>query len=84
MRPQTRVQPGRVKVVKMLMIKISLPKDFEGGCDYDKVATWLREVEVERNSKKSNSTSYIMDTFLHDHNQYGIYIYIKQDLAWSC
>ena len=34
-----------VKVVKMLLIKISLPKAFEGDRDYERVVTWLREVE---------------------------------------
>ena len=34
-----------VKVVKRLSIKISPPKAFEGGRDYERVATWLREVE---------------------------------------
>ena len=34
-----------VKVVKRLPIKIPLPKAFEGDRDYERVATWLREVE---------------------------------------
>ena len=33
------------KVVKRLSIKISPPKTFEGDCDYERIATWLREVE---------------------------------------
>ena len=47
-----------VKVVKMLPIKIPPPKAFEGDHDYERVATWLREVEnffqamaVEENQK---------------------------------
>ena len=34
-----------VKVVKRLPIKILPPKPFEGTYDYERVATWLREVE---------------------------------------
>ena len=34
-----------VKVVKRLPIKIPPPKAFEGDRDYERVATWLREVE---------------------------------------
>ena len=34
-----------VKVVKSLPIKIPPPKAFEGDRDYERVATWLREVE---------------------------------------
>ena len=34
-----------VKVVKRLPIKILPPKAFEGDRDYERVATWLREVE---------------------------------------
>ena len=34
-----------VKVVKKLSIKIPPPKAFEGDRDYERVATWLREVE---------------------------------------
>ena len=34
-----------VKVVKRLSIKISPSKAFEGDRDYERVATWLREVE---------------------------------------
>ena len=33
------------KVVKRLPIKIPPPKAFEGDRDYERVATWLREVE---------------------------------------
>ena len=33
------------KVVKRLLIKIPPPKAFEGDRDYERVATWLREVE---------------------------------------
>ena len=33
------------KVIKRLPIKISPPKAFEGECDYERVATWLWEVE---------------------------------------
>ena len=60
MRPRPRVQPGStgVKVVKRLPIKIPPPKAFEGDRDYERVATWLREVEnfframaVEENQK---------------------------------
>ena len=57
MRPRPRVQPGPM-VVKMLPIKIPPPKAFEGDRDYERVATWLREVEnfframaVEENQK---------------------------------
>ena len=46
------------KVVKRLPIKIPPPKAFEGDRDYERVATWLREVEnfframaVEENQK---------------------------------
>ena len=46
------------KVVKMLPIKIPPPKAFEGDRDYERVVTWLREVEnlframaVEENQK---------------------------------
>ena len=35
----------RVKVVKRLPIKIRPPKVFKGDRDYERVATWLREVE---------------------------------------
>ena len=35
----------RVKVVKRLLIKIPPPKAFEGDRDYERVATWLHEVE---------------------------------------
>ena len=35
----------RAKVVKRLPIKIPPPKPFEGDRDYERVATWLREVE---------------------------------------
>ena len=34
-----------VKVVKRLSIKIPSPKAFEGFRDYERIATWLREVE---------------------------------------
>ena len=34
-----------VKVIKRLPIKIPPPKAFEGDRDYERVATWLREVE---------------------------------------
>ena len=34
-----------VKVVKRLSLKIPPPKAFEGDRDYERVATWLREVE---------------------------------------
>ena len=34
-----------VKVIKRLPIKIPPPKAFEGDCDYERVATWLRDVE---------------------------------------
>ena len=47
-----------VKVVKRLPIKIPPPKAFEGDHDYERVASWLREVEsfframaVEENQK---------------------------------
>ena len=46
------------KVIERLPIKIPPPKTFEGGRDYERVATWLREVEnfframaVEENQK---------------------------------
>ena len=49
------------KVVKRLPIKIPPPKAFEGDRDYERVATWLREVEnfframaVEENQKGVN------------------------------
>ena len=35
----------RAKVVKRLSIKIPPPKAFEGDRDYERVATWLREVQ---------------------------------------
>ena len=35
----------KAKVVKRLSIKILPPKAFEGDRDYERVATWLREVE---------------------------------------
>ena len=48
----------RAKVVKMLPIKIPPPKAFEKDRDYERIATWLREVEnfframaVEENQK---------------------------------
>ena len=34
-----------VKVVKRLPIKIPPPKAFKGDRDYERVATWLREVD---------------------------------------
>ena len=34
-----------IKVVKRLPIKISPPKAFEGDRDYERVATWLEEVD---------------------------------------
>ena len=34
-----------VKVVKRLPIKIPPPKAFEEDCDYERVATWFREME---------------------------------------
>ena len=47
-----------VKVVTRLPIKIPPPKAFEGDCDYERIVTWLREVEnfframvVEENQK---------------------------------
>ena len=45
MRPRPRVQLG-VKVVKGLLIKIPPSKAFEGDCHYERVATWLREVDI--------------------------------------
>ena len=33
------------KVVKRLLTKISPPKAFEGDRDYERIATWLQEVE---------------------------------------
>ena len=55
-----------VKVVKRLRIKISPPKAFEGDRDYERVATWLREVEnfframaVQENQKVQTATGLL-------------------------
>ena len=56
----------RAKVVKMLPIKIPPPKAFEGDRDYERVATWLREVEnffraiaVEENQKVQTTAGVV-------------------------
>ena len=53
-------------VVKRLPIKISPPKAFEGDRDYERVATWLREVEnfframaVEENQKVQTAAGFL-------------------------
>ena len=55
-----------VKVVKRLPIKIPPPKAFEGDRNYERVATWLREVEnffwamaVEENQKVQTSSGVV-------------------------
>ena len=47
LKPNEAVASGSTgaKVVKRLSIKILPPKAFEGDRDYERVATWLREVE---------------------------------------
>ena len=60
LKPNEAAASGSIgaKVVKRLPIKISPPKAFEGDRDYERVATWLLEVEnffrtmaVEENQK---------------------------------
>ena len=68
LKPNEAVASGStgVKVVKRLPIKIPSPKAFEGDCDYERVVTWLREVEnfframtVEEHQKVQTATGLL-------------------------